>query len=106
MTSDKTIPKRSAATNPLISNPGTIMAVRRTMRAVITKLKRPRVTRLIGNVKSKTIGRITVLTNPKTTATTIATKKFSIWTPGIRYALMRTAIPLTIRFSKIVIIQA
>jgi len=69
--------KSMAHKNPSTWNPGTSHSVITTIRALITKLKRPKVKRVSGRVKTKTRGFTKMLTTPKTSATTKAVKKLS-----------------------------
>lgn len=56
------------------------------------KVNKPKVTMLIGKVSTISIGRIKVLSNPSTTATKSAERRFVTTTPGKRYAAIITAI--------------
>ncbi len=82
LTSDSTTLKTIAQSIPSTSNPGTIIVTRSTIKALITKLKSPRVSIFIGSVKRTMNGLINVLTTDNNTATTTAVKKPSTVTAG------------------------
>jgi len=89
-----TILKRIAHPKLSTRNPGTRELVARTNSPLRRKVKRPRVIRLIGRVRMIRIGLIIALIIPKTTPTTIAVKKLSIWIPGRIYEVIITESPL------------
>ncbi len=60
---------------------------------------------VIGSVKMVRIGFTKVFNTPRTTAITIAVRKFSIWIPGRIYPVMNTAMALTIREINIAIVM-
>lgn len=72
----------SAETNPLTAKPGTKLLARIIRKALITKVKRPKVKIVKGRVKKISIGFRIAFIIPRTTATTIAVKKLSTDTPG------------------------
>lgn len=81
---DKMRLKRRAFTKPPTTKPGTRFATNKTIRALMTKLKSPRVRMVIGSVRIKIIGFMMALTIPKTTETIIAVTNESSLTPGNR----------------------
>ncbi len=93
--------KTRAQSSPSTTKPGTIAATSTTIKALITKLKSPKVTIFIGSVKSKIKGLIKVLTTARSTATIKAVTNPSTLTPGNIYALIKTANPLSIKLIKI-----
>ena len=97
-TRDKMRLKSIAHINPLTRNPGTIALTKRITIPLITNVNNPRVKILIGRVKIISIGLIIALIMPKTTATTIAVKKLSTFTPGKIYAEITTANALSTIF--------
>ncbi len=84
--SDKTMPKISAQRKPSTLKPGTMLLVRRIRSALMTKVKSPSVTILIGSVRRSSTGLIIALMIPKTTAVTKAARKLLTCTPGSKYA--------------------
>ncbi len=90
---DKTRLKSTALINPPTTNPETIVETSSTIKAFMTKLKRPRVKIVMGNVSIVKIGLITAFTIPKTTETITAVIKESTFTPGKRYAVIKIATP-------------
>lgn len=86
---------------PETSKPGTNLPTNNTIKALITKVKRPSVKILIGKVKIIKIGLITAFTNPKTTAANKAAPKPVNFTPGIKKAAIVTA---TVLISQLIII--
>lgn len=74
--------KSIAHQKPLTPNPGTTMDASITSKALITKVKRPRVKIFIGRVNITTIGLMKALMAPKTTANIKAEKNPAIETPG------------------------
>ena len=99
LTIDKTILKNIADQNPSTANPGTILVTSKIIRAFITKLKSPKVSILIGNVKRTIKGFIKRLMIPKTIPTNTAVQKPLTCTPGKRYALITIARPLIRKLS-------
>lgn len=74
------------------ANPGTMADANKIIIALITKVKRPRVIKLIGSVKSKIKGLINIFKIPRTIATTVATQKLGIVTPADKiYPVTKTA---------------
>ena len=71
------IPRIRAHTNPSTLNPGTILAARSIRTAFITKVKSPRVKRLIGRVKIRRTGFIIAFIIPKTRAVIRAAVKLA-----------------------------
>ncbi len=67
---------------------------RSTIKALITKVKSPKVKILMGKVKINKMGRTTALTTPKTKATKRTVQKPLTLTPGISQALMKIATAL------------
>jgi len=78
--------KINAHKKPETLNPGTIYAVNIIRRALITKIKSPKVNTVIGKVITINNGLTNALISPKTKATTRATKKPDTVTPGNKYA--------------------
>ena len=76
--------KRRAQPKLRTSKPGTSADVRSTSRALMTKMKRPSVSRVIGRVRMTRIGLRNALTNPNTRAASRPAKKFLTVTPGSR----------------------
>ena len=74
------------------------------MSALTTKVNSPKVIRVIGNVRNNKIGLTTALTTPSIIPTRSAVPKFSTVTPGRRYEVTNTAIPLMRMFIKISIV--
>ncbi len=74
-----------------IIKPGIIAATRSTIKALITRVKRPKVKMLIGSVRTSNKGRITALTTPKTKATKSPAQKPLTLAPGISQALIKIA---------------
>ena len=89
--------------NPFTSKPGTILAVRRIKRALMTNVKIPRARMFIGSVRRIRIGLRTAFTIPKTKAATNAAVKDATCTPGNRYAATKTTIADIIQLIKIFI---
>ena len=80
--------KKIAVQKFATEKPSTILLVSKTSPALITTVKRPRVKIVIGKVKISKIGFMIVFKNPKTTATTSATKKLLSTIPGSKYAVI------------------
>jgi len=97
-TSHKTTEKRKADQKEEILNPGTIAAVRSTIKVFITRVNKPKVKILIGIVRSSNIGLRTLFSIPKTMATATALHTPIISTPGTTYAAIPTATTLIINF--------
>jgi hypothetical protein len=74
---DTTMLKSIAVQIPANSKPGTNAEVRITMKALMKNVNSPKVTILIGRVRSINIGFINKLRVPSTTATIIAVTKSS-----------------------------
>jgi hypothetical protein len=72
---DKTTPKINAHKNPSTINPGTMLLTSKINSAFKTKLKRPKVRIVIGNVKITRTGFKKAFIIPKTRATTRAEVK-------------------------------
>ena len=83
LTSESTIANQNAGQKPRTVKPGTMFDARIIKSALITKEKRPRVTTVSGNVKTKRMGFKNILINPRTTARISAPKIVTV-TPGIR----------------------
>lgn len=74
-TTDKTIAPKIAGKNPSIVIPGTTSVTNHKTTAFTTKVKSPKVKRLIGAVNTSNTGLINVLITPKTIAASIALVK-------------------------------
>lgn len=72
----------NAHKKPLTVKPGTIFAVNKINKALITKVKRPRVIIFIGKVRITRIGLRTALAIPKTSAAAKAVVRDATCTPG------------------------
>jgi len=72
----------SAHKNPETAKPGTIAAASIIRSALITNMKSPKVNTVSGRVNIMNKGRTSALIRPSTSATTRATKKPVIATPG------------------------
>lgn len=92
--SESTRLNKSADINPCTWNPGTSDEASIIINALSTKVKSPKVSRLIGSVSSTRIGFINVLMTPKTTATISAVERSGIVTPGKIWAVTKTEIVL------------
>lgn len=66
---DKTILNKNAHKNPSTLKPGTIEAASRINKPLITKVNNPKVSKLMGRVKSKITGFKDALIIPRTSAT-------------------------------------
>jgi len=64
--------------------------------ALITNKNKPKVIKVTGRVKTTNIGLINRLSNPKTTATIIDVVKLATVTPGIKCAITKTKIAVSI----------
>lgn len=93
----------SATQNPLISNPGTSLATKSTIRTLMMREASPSVTILSGRVRTWSTGTIVVLTIASTTATMKAVRYVSTVAPGMRYEAIATAIAERRRFTRRVI---
>lgn len=92
-----------AGMNPKTSKPGTIKAVSLIKRALIIKVKNPKVRIFMGKVKSTIIGLIKALIIPKTSATTRAVRKEATLNPGRYWEIKRIARAERIQFANIAI---
>lgn len=84
LTTERIILKRSAHQKPSTLNPGTILETRIMIIALITNVKRPIVTILIGSVKKSKIGFTKAFKTPSTIATRRAGMNPATVTPGRR----------------------
>lgn len=96
--------KIRAQINPSTLKPGTMFAANKIRSAFKTKVKSPRVRRLMGKVKINSNGFRNALMTPRTIAATKAVVKFSTSTPGKIYAATKTAIPLNNKLITILIL--
>lgn len=80
--------------------PGTIKVANQSTTAFTTKVKSPKVKKLMGAVSIRRRGFIMVLITPKTAAATTATLKSATWNPGTKYAVSIRAIELRISFKR------
>lgn len=78
----KIIPSKKAGQKPPTSNPGTSQLASIIIKALITKVNKPRVKILIGKVIKISNGFITIFMMPKTTATIKAVQNESTVTHG------------------------
>lgn len=83
---DSSIEPNNAATKPDTANPGTIFPMSQNKRAFITKVNNPKVSRLIGSVKSNNRGFIVIFTIPISNAAHNAGIKPARLTPGTTQA--------------------
>ncbi len=83
-TAQRTILKSMAQPKLATINPGINELTRRTISPLMTKVNNPKVIKLNGKVKRRTIGLIKVLTIPSPMATIIAVTKLSTDTPDNR----------------------
>lgn len=74
--------KNIATQNVSTVNPPTILVHSKIIKAFTTNKNKPKVTIVKGKVSNTMIGLIKILSNPKTTATTIAVKGPATCTPG------------------------
>ena len=93
----------NAGINPRTSKPGTIKAVVLIKKALITKVKSPKVRILIGKVKITITGFIKALMIPKTSATIKAVTKELTLKPGRYWEMRRIVKAERIQFAKIAI---
>jgi len=92
LTKDRTILKSTAHRNPFTSKPGTRALASMIIKPLMTREKRPRVSRFIGKAMRWTIGLINILMIPRTTETTAIVIQESTLTPDCnRYAVTATA---------------
>ena len=84
ITRDKIILNNNAHQKFATRKPGTIAAASIISKALITKVNKPRVTALIGKVKSNSIGLINAFSRPITKATSRALTKPETVIPGNR----------------------
>ena len=96
---DNRILKSKAVQNPLTPNPSINLSARIMMQALITKRKSPKVTMVIGMVRTIKIGFKIALSNAKTIATIIAAANPLTATPGKKCARSNT-IPAVIKSLK------
>ncbi len=101
LTSQRAIAPIKAGANPVIVNPGTILATPNKSRALMTKVKSPRVRMLIGKVRSTMIGLITALMMPRTRATMRAVVKELTEKPGKYLAITKIVKADRIQLAKI-----
>lgn len=94
-----------AGINPRTSKPGTIKAVALIKKALITKVKSPKVRILIGKVKITITGLMKALMIPKTSATIKAVKKELTLKPGRYWEIKRIVKAERIQFARIAISQ-
>jgi hypothetical protein len=87
--------KAKAHQNPSTENPGVSSAASKTTTALITKRKRPKVSRLMGRVKSTKIGLTVKLIRMMITTKIIPERTLLIWTPVKRKSAKKTEIPPT-----------
>jgi hypothetical protein len=92
--------KSKAFKKDVTSKPGTNSAAMITSIALITRVKSPRVKKVIGKVRKTRIGLTKVLSVPRTTATIAAVINVSTSTPGSMYAAENTASVFKSKFSK------
>ena|SRR3989338_6154398 len=83
---ERTKLKMSAQRKPETAKPGTMASASIMSKAFITKIKRPRVSTVIGRVRIMSKGFTSALISPSTSANTRATKKLDTVTPGNIYA--------------------
>lgn len=88
---DNTIDPNNAAKKPSTANPGTSLATSKNIRALITNVNNPNVSRLIGRVKISNIGLIEILIIPITKADQKAAAKPVKLIPGIIQAVKSNA---------------
>ena len=81
---DKTILKNKADQNPLTWNPSTSLDANKMSTALITNKNKPSVNMVAGIDKNTKTGFRNTFNRAKTTATTNAVEKPSIFTPGIK----------------------
>lgn len=81
--------------NPSTENPGVNSAASKTTTALMTNRKSPKVSRLIGRVKSTKIGLTVKLIRMMTTTKIIPERMLLIWTPVKRKSAKKTEIPPT-----------
>lgn len=81
-TRERSIEAKAAVQKPEMAKPGTIEAIAMSRSTLTTKLHRPKVKNVKGNVISFSIGLTNVLTTPITMATTKAEVKPEISNPG------------------------
>lgn len=79
---DKIILKNTATQNVSTVKPPTILVHNNIIKPFTTNKNNPKVTIVKGKVNNTMMGLIKILSNPKTTATTIAVKGPATFTPG------------------------
>jgi len=90
--------KSTADQNPPTLNPGTIELARRMIRPLITKVKRPSVSRLIGSVRTSRSGLMNMFKSARITAVASAGKNETL-DPGTSSAVIIMAKADTMRRS-------
>jgi hypothetical protein len=88
---DNSILKSSAVKNPETAKPATNLSANKIIIALITKINKPKVTIVAGNVKKINKGLTTIFNKAITTATIIAEKYPDTVTPGKTVAKTNTA---------------
>lgn len=96
-TKDTTIAPQMAAPKFEILNPPTKSAVNQSKRALMTKVKRPKVTMLIGRVMRIKNGLIAKLSNPRMAEATTAADKLATVKPGMKLVATKRETVVTIR---------
>lgn len=84
---DSSMEPNNAAQKPATINPATSFATSKNIRALITNVKSPKVSRFKGSVKTKIIGRIKTFTSPIINAANKAVEKFKKLIPGTTQAV-------------------
>ena len=95
---ESTTPKKNADKKVPTVNPGTTCPATQIRNALITNVKRPSVSILIGSVNIISTGLMKALRIPNTNATMSAEINPLTLTPGSRYAVARIATVLTNQF--------
>src|SRR5262249_7973441 len=90
-----TIAPKRAAQKPLIVKPGTSQATSARQIALTTKMNRPSVTIVNGNVRTMSRGRMIAFTNPSSNPASNAAPNPEMAMPGTRFAARNTAAALT-----------
>ena len=73
-----------AGQNPVMSNTLTMVLASQNIRALITRVKSPRVSKFTGKVSKMIRGRTSALSRPRTKAVISAAQKPENFTPGTR----------------------
>ncbi len=97
-TIDTIILKNNADKNPFTKNPGTITDASKIIKAFNTKINRPNVIIVIGNVNKTRIGFNMVFSIPRTIARTKTVIALSTTIPGTMYAATKIDTQLTKRY--------